>query len=227
MRHLVVEMGKIATNTFSKTITTETSAPAEIWTVDADATELHQVLMNLCVNARDAMPDGGKLLIAAENFMVDSAKTHSDLAVGNYVLLRVRDTGMGIPAEVQSRMFEPFFTTKAADKGTGLGLSTVATIVKRYKGVIQVKSEIGKGTEFRIYLPASSSGDVEKPITDAGVLPSGKGELILLADDEQVVLELAKRTLETYGIPDNRCHEWNGGDCPLRDAKGRNQSGGD
>jgi signal transduction histidine kinase/ActR/RegA family two-component response regulator len=201
IRHLVLEMAKIAANTFPKSILVETSVSKEVWTVDADATELHQVLMNLCVNARDAMPSGGKLWIAAENVTVaaDSSQITPRMAAGRYVLLRVRDTGTGIPPELQSRIFEPFFTTKAADKGTGLGLSTVATLVKRYNGHIELKSEAGKGTEFEIYLPASSTAEANKPTPDSALLPCGKGELILLADDEQMVLELAKRTLETYG----------------------------
>jgi signal transduction histidine kinase/CheY-like chemotaxis protein len=201
IRHLVLEMANIAANTFPKSITIESHVSKEVWTVDADATELHQVLMNLCVNARDAMPNGGTLSIGADNLTVpaDCAQSPAGIPAGRYVLLSVRDSGSGIPVEVQSRIFEPFFTTKAADKGTGLGLSTVATLVKRYKGHIELKSEIGKGAEFRIYLPASSSAEVDKPAADTSILPSGKGELILLADDEQMVLELAKRTLETYG----------------------------
>jgi signal transduction histidine kinase len=123
-------MAKIARETFSKTITVDCRAPNDLWTVEGNATELHQVLMNLCVNARDAMPKGGKLTLVAENVAASAdlqASSPDATPLGPYVVLKVADTGTGIPPELRERIFEPFFTTKAPEKGTGLGLSTVAT----------------------------------------------------------------------------------------------------
>ncbi len=198
MRQIVLEMAKIANDTFPKSITIESLAPADLWNIEGDATELHQVLMNLCVNARDAMPEGGKLTLTAENTST-SEEANLEVPPGSYILLKVTDSGMGIPRELQGKIFEPFFTTKGPDKGTGLGLSTVATLVKRHKGSIKLRSEAGKGTQFLIYLPAVPATKQAEGQAFEEMLPSGRGELILLADDEQMVLELAKHTLENFG----------------------------
>ncbi len=201
IRHLLLEIARMATDTFPKSITVETRISKELANAAGDATELYQVLMNLCVNARDAMPKGGKLTLAAESVSLsrETLASHPEIPPGPYIMLRVADTGAGIPAELRIRIFEPFFTTKAPEKGTGLGLSTVATLVKRYQGCIELESQVGKGTEFRIYLPALVEAEPGKGKSDTSVLPCGNGELILLADDEQMVLELARRTLENYG----------------------------
>ena len=200
LRHLITEMAKIAKDTFPKAITVHSRTPKDLWNVEGDATELHQVLMNLCVNARDAMPAGGQLTLKAENVRSSADQAwHSDARSGPHVVLTVTDTGTGIPPELRARIFEPFFTTKAADKGTGLGLSTVANLIKRHNGFIELESELGKGTEFRIYLPAAPSAGPVQTESKEMLLPVGHGEIILLADDEQVVVELAKTTLENYG----------------------------
>jgi signal transduction histidine kinase/CheY-like chemotaxis protein len=199
LRHLVLEMAKIAKDTFPKAVKIEYSAPNDLWIVEGEATQLHQILLNLCVNARDAMPDGGTLSLSASNVFLNSAQipSGSDICPGPFVLLTVRDTGTGIPPDIQQRIFEPFFTTKASDKGTGLGLSTVASLVKRHKGFIQLQSHVGKGTEFKIFLPAAPEQKVETARESAS-LPVGNGEVILLVDDEQMVLELTRHTLENY-----------------------------
>jgi PAS domain S-box-containing protein len=129
---------------------------AEVRLISIDPTYLHQILMNLCVNARDAMSDGGKLTLSAENYYVNEVFTqmHLEANVGNYVLITVADTGTGIPAEIVDRIFDPFFTTKTIGKGSGLGLSTVLGIVKTYGGFIEVKSQPGIGTQFQMYFPA-------------------------------------------------------------------------
>ncbi len=199
IHQLIAEMAKIAKETFPKAITIESKVQRDLLSVQGNATELHQVLMNLCVNARDAMPEGGTLSIMAENAKsMPRIEPGTDSAVSPFVIIKIKDTGVGIPVEFRTRIFEPFFTTKAPGKGTGLGLSTVAAVVKRHKGLIELESEPDKGTEFKIYLPAIPV-KVESESKSKTPLPSGHGELILLAEDEQVVLELAKTTLENYG----------------------------
>ncbi|HVV74347.1 MAG TPA: ATP-binding protein, partial [Verrucomicrobiae bacterium] len=175
----------------------------DLFPVWGDATELHQVLMNLCVNARDAMPKGGRLTLRAENLVTSRGdapgEAPAQLAPGHYVVLAVTDTGSGIPDQVRARIFEPFFTTKSADKGTGLGLSTVANIVKKHHGLIQVESQAGQGTTFKIFLPAQHVQETEEVQPETPAPPPGHGELILVVDDEELVLELARTTLENFG----------------------------
>lgn len=201
IRDLLTEMVGIIRNTFPKTINVTLHVEQGVSSVEGDGTELHQVLLNLCVNARDAMPLGGTLALSAENVTIaePGIPANSGSHSGSFVKLTVRDSGGGIPADLQARIFEPFFTTKDPEKGTGLGLSTVATLVKKHRGFVELESEPGKGTAFKVYLPAhvqepSATAEAQEP-----ALPSGNGEVILFADDEQVVLELGKTTLENYG----------------------------
>lgn len=153
---LLLEIVKVIEKIFPKSIAICQNIALDLWLVEADSTQLHQVLMNLCVNARDAMPDGGTLTVAAENCYVHDrlARLNIDAQVGNYVLVTVADTGTGMTPELLDRIFDPFFTTKEVGKGTGLGLATVLGIVKRHKGFLQVSSQIGQGTLFKVYLPA-------------------------------------------------------------------------
>lgn|GEM_PF-493176 len=199
IRHLIAEIGQIITETFPKTIELEINTPKNLWTVNADVNQLHQVLMNLAVNARDAMPDGGTLAIKAENYTVDTdyAKLHLDAKEGDYLLVTVIDTGMGIPDKIVDRIFEPFFTTKEIGRGTGLGLSTAIGIIKSHDGFVEVmsNSEKIKGTQFQVYLPASNTAVATEEVTE---IPQGKGELVLIVDDETAILEVTKATLETY-----------------------------
>lgn len=200
--HLIQDIEKIIKEIFPKSIQIETDIPTkELWTVSGDATLVHQVLMNLCVNARDAMPNGGTLSITAQNIYIDEnfARMNIDAKVGPYVAIAVSDTGMGIPPEVFDRMFEPFFTTKDLGKGTGLGLSTVLGIVKSHNGFINVYSEVGKGTQFKVYLPALESTETAQAIEEHRQLPAGNGELILVVDDEASICEITQTSLETYG----------------------------
>jgi len=201
LSNLVKEIAKVIQDTFSKAIAINVKAGKELWNVSGDATELYQVLLNLCVNARDAMPQGGELTLTVENLKL-SEKIESefaDIPAGDYVVLAVADTGSGIPPQVRPRIFEPLFTTKAPDKGTGLGLSTVAGIVKSHSGYIQVHTETGKGTKFRVYLPASKSLETDKSTELGKALPVGHGELILLMDDEATVRQLTQTTLQNCG----------------------------
>jgi hypothetical protein len=171
-----------------------------LWTVEGDSTELHQVLLNLCVNARDAMPQGGKLALSAQNVVLDgSAAVSLGATPGRYVKISVTDTGSGIPPQVLPRIFEPFFTTKKGDKGTGLGLATVSEIVKHHGGCIDIHTATDKGTEFKVYIPASDAAVTGGDEPEERTLPGGRGEVILIVDDEEALLELTKTMLETFG----------------------------
>jgi len=199
-RHLLKDVEKIAAETFPKTIRLRTDAPSDLWSVSGDATQLHQVLLNLCVNARDAMPHGGVLSLGAGNVDLDGeyAKLNVDAKPGPHVVLSVTDTGTGMPPAVMEKIFEPFFTTKEVGTGTGLGLSTSHAIVRSHGGFVHVYSELGKGTTFKVYLPAVRAA-ADAAAVRARELPAGNGELILVVDDEASIREIAKETLESYG----------------------------
>lgn len=200
-KHLIKEIVKILKETLPKSIEISFQIPDNLWIISADATQMHQVLMNLCVNARDAMPEGGLISIKAENIIVDEnyARMHLEAKPGRFVVIMVSDTGPGMSTEIQNRIFEPFFTTKEMSKGTGLGLSTALTIVKSHGGFMNVYSELHKGSQFSLYIPALTS----QSAVEAGILqtdlPLGNGELILVVDDEESIREITRGTLETFG----------------------------
>lgn len=198
-RHLIREIVKILKDTLPKSIEVEFEASKDLSVVAGDATQLHQVLMNFCVNARDAMPNGGKLTIKAENVYIDDnyARMNLEAKPGRFVAITIADTGVGIPPNVINRIFEPFFTTKEQGKGTGLGLSTALGIVKSHGGFINSYSEPGKGTQFKIHLPAAETPLTAQPDLSASPL-AGHGELILVVDDEIAIREITKGTLEAY-----------------------------
>ena len=198
--HLVREMGKIIEQTFPKTITCRVRVDKSSWPVAGLPTQLYQVLMNLCVNARDAMPDGGTLTLATENVKLDSAQAGllPEAKPGNYLCLSVADTGTGIPQEQLDKIFQPFFTTKAPGKGTGLGLSTCQSIVQNHDGFIVVRSGEKAGTEFKVYLPATDTAIKEPAARSESVIPTGHGEHVLVVDDELGVLALVRNALENY-----------------------------
>jgi PAS domain S-box-containing protein len=200
-KHLIKEIVKILKETLPKSIQISFQLNDDLWLISADATQMHQVLMNLCVNARDAMSEGGLISIKAQNMLIDEnyARMHIEAKPGRFVVITVSDTGPGMSAEIQSRIFEPFFTTKEMSKGTGLGLSTALTIVKSHGGFINVYSEQHKGSQFSLYLPALASrgsADANMLQTD---LPVGHGELVLVVDDEESIREITRGTLETFG----------------------------
>ena len=199
-RHLIKEIVKILKDTLPKSIEVEFEASEDLSLVAGDATQLHQVLMNFFVNARDAMPGGGKLTIKADNLTIDDnyARMNLEAKPGRFVLITIADSGMGISPNIINRIFEPFFTTKELGKGTGLGLSTALGIVKSHGGFINVYSEPGRGTQFKIYLPAAESPFAVGADASAS-LPLGRGELILVVDDEIAIREITKGTLEAYG----------------------------
>ena len=198
--HLIREMGKIIEQTFPKTITCRVRVGQASWPVAGLPTQLYQVLMNLCVNARDAMPDGGTLTLATENVRLDPADAMLPPSAkpGNYLCLTVSDAGTGIPREQLDKIFQPFFTTKSPGRGTGLGLSTCQSIVQSHDGFIVVRSAKNTGTEFKVYLPAIDAGHGEPAVRSESVLPAGHGEHILVVDDEQGVLALVRNALENY-----------------------------
>lgn len=198
LKHLIVEIQQIIRETFPKSIEFSTQISPNLWTVCGDATQLHQVLMNLCVNARDAMPNGGTLKILAENLLIDEnyAKMHIDAKVGHHIVITVSDGGIGIKTEILDRIFEPFFTTKELGKGTGLGLSTVLGIIKSHGGFIDVVSVQGKGSQFKVYLPAQETAETIEEQEQG--LPSGQGELILVVDDEPAIRDVTKTSLESH-----------------------------
>ena len=199
IRHIVAEIVQVIRETFPKNIELTVNIASNLRTIEGDATQIHQVLMNLVVNARDAMELGGQLTIAVENFSADPefARMHLDATEGDYVLVTVADTGEGIPAVILDRIFEPFFTTKEVEHGTGLGLSTAIGIVKSHGGFIDVESQVGRGTKFRVFLPA-----IAEPMTAISpvetALPQGNGELILVVDDESSIRAVTKAILKTF-----------------------------
>jgi two-component system cell cycle sensor histidine kinase/response regulator CckA len=201
-KHLVHEMARIMNETFPRNIAIVESMPADLWMVEADATQLHQVIMNLCVNARDAMPDGGTLTLEGFNLTLaagEEASLNAAARPGPYVLLQVADTGTGIPPEIVNRIFDPFFTTKGVGKGTGLGLSTVVGIIKNHGGFVKVVSEPGRGSLFQVYLPAAEGHDAPRRRDSASPLPGGRGEEILIVDDEGAIREATGSFLVGHG----------------------------
>ncbi|MBA4149768.1 MAG: PAS domain S-box protein [Verrucomicrobia bacterium] len=196
-KRLVKEIEKIIKGTFPKNIHLTTKCDKELLTVLGDATQLHQVLLNLCVNARDAMPSGGNLTLEGRFEKVDAtfARSEPQAKPGDYVALRVRDTGTGISSEVLDRMFDPFFTTKGPEHGTGLGLSTVMEIVKGHGGFVQVESRLGQGSTFSAYFPTDRTGREARVQFEAATEFRGGGETILFVDDEPAVREVARAVL--------------------------------
>jgi len=202
LSYVVREVESIALRTFPRNITVRLDIEKDLWLVRADPTQMNQVLMNLCVNARDAMPTGGRLTVAARNVAVDEpmVSTNRGAMAGPHILLEVSDTGTGISNENLERVFEPFFTTKEVGRGTGLGLSTVFGIAKDHGGFVNVYSEVGIGTVFKVYIPATGSVNAQSfPADVSPKLDFGHGELVLLVDDDSSTLAVSKQVLETSG----------------------------
>ncbi|HZI32525.1 MAG TPA: ATP-binding protein, partial [Candidatus Binatia bacterium] len=198
---LLKEMGKIINDTFPKSVTCLVRAEKNLHPLFAIPTQIHQVLMNLCVNARDAMSGDGTLTLAVENEHLDKhdAARLAGAREGDFVCFSVADTGAGIPVEQLEKIFQPFFTTKAPGKGTGLGLSTCQGIVKKHDGFITVDSKIGSGTVFKVYLPAAGVNPPEQFAKGGTALPTGRGEGILVVDDEESILAMTRAALENFG----------------------------
>lgn len=201
-KHLIQEMQRIAKETFPRSIEVSTSIAKQPCILLGDATQIQQVIMNLCVNARDAMPHGGTLTIGLQRMELNEAgaKIHPKARPGNYVVISVADTGTGIPAELMDKIFDPFFTTKPIGQGTGLGLPTVLGIAENHGGFVHLQSELGRGTTFSIYIPAAPNDHEAGPGENIGAETArGQGELILVVDDEPAVRRLASAILNRQG----------------------------
>lgn len=200
VRHIIKDLISVLTETLPKSIRIQYDVDPELSVISADPTQIHQVLMNICINARDAMPSGGTLKITAENIDIDEnyAQINLDAVAGAYILVVIEDSGVGMTPEILNRIFDPFFTTKDLGKGTGLGLSTSLTIIKSHGGFTNVYSEPGKGTKFTIYLPAVETKTENQARRSTAKYVPGNGELILVVDDEDKIREITRSTLEKF-----------------------------
>lgn len=197
---LIKETIKMLGRTMPENIVIRQIAPEKLSWVNADPTQLQQMLMNLCINASQAMPDGGTMTIGLENIVLDEGycRQYPDARPGQHIFLSVKDTGVGMPPAVQEHIFEPFFTTQKSGEGTGLGLATVYGIVKAHQGHITVHSQVGKGSEFKVYLPAMEG---KRTVANDAVQenPAGGTETILLVEDSAWLLTVGRKMLEELG----------------------------
>ena len=200
-KHLVEELAKIMVQTFPRNIDIQTDLGPELWSVAGDATQLHQVLLNLCVNARDATPAGGRITVGAKNVDVDQhlVAMNPGAQLGPHVAFTVADTGAGMSAETMQKIFDPFFTTKEVGKGTGLGLATVVGIVKSHAGFLAVKSYVGIGTTFTVFIPAAREAQPTSKEAESAPIADGGGKRVLLVDDEPAIREAVAYTLQDSG----------------------------
>ena len=201
LNHLVEDVEKIIRETFPRNIVITSSIQTDLWPVKADATQIHQIILNLCLNARDAMPEGGSLLIRGENVAIDEnfAAMVSDAKEGSYALLSIADSGMGISQKNIAKIFDPFFTTKEIGKGTGLGLSTVIGVVRGHGGFVTVESKEDQGCIFKVFLPHAISDAVEHGPVASFEVPRGEGETILVVDDEGLIAKTTAMVLKKNG----------------------------
>lgn len=201
-KNLIEEMDRIARETFPRSIHIQTQLCKQPWLLTGDATQIQQVLMNLWVNARDAMPQGGTLTARVDNVTVgeEEVRLHPKAKPGPHVLISVGDTGTGIAPDLLDKIFDPFFTTKPVGQGTGLGLPTVLGIVESHGGFLHVDTEVGKGSTFKVYLPATpTENEGDAGITESTSLPRGNGEIVIVIDDEPAIRDIASRILSTHG----------------------------
>lgn len=198
---LISEVLNILSRTLPKNIRIHTDIEPEVHPLHVDPMQMEQALLNICINARDAMPEGGDLSIEAQNLFLDqrAMQITRKLQPGPYVLIRIRDNGCGMKKELQDHIFEPFFTTKSVNKGSGLGLAIVADIFEKHHGCISVQSKEGKGSMFEMLIPAGLSDNEQERLKDDEVDLPGGNETLLLVDDEDVIRRMSKRLLEKYG----------------------------
>jgi len=203
IRHLADEAVNIIKETFPKSIDIQSTVEKNLWTINADPTQIHQIIMNLAVNARDSMPHGGILSMTVQNIELDEffCRTQLKAHPGAYILMSVTDTGSGISSDIIDRIFDPFFTTKEVGKGTGLGLSTVHAIVTSHGGFVDVVSTVGKGTTFSVYLPATQNR-LDHELLDGRAAASavGSGERVLVIDDEYAIRDITEQVLSSAGF---------------------------
>jgi nitrogen-specific signal transduction histidine kinase len=200
VQDVIREVAEIVQSTFPKSIHLTVRCAPNLWPALADATQINQVLLNLCLNARDALSEGGQIEVVATNAEIDEhfSRMHRDLQPGRFVLLEVIDNGCGIEPEIIDRIFEPFFTTKTVHQGSGLGLSNVLGIIRGHAGWVGVASKPGKGSSFKVYLPVAP-GEELTASPECPTFPRGRGELILLVDDELAILEITAKALRAFG----------------------------
>jgi PAS domain S-box-containing protein len=201
VKHIARDIVSVVEETFPKSIELQHTIPSDLWPVLGNATQIHQVLLNLCVNARDAMPKGGTLRITAANRRLNAAEASAipGARQGAWLVLEVTDTGTGIPPDVLQQIWMPFFTTKDIGKGTGLGLSTVRGIVANHHGFTELHTEVGRGSTFRVFLPAVESEQPRPSSASPFDIPDGHGELILLVDDDAAIRSMTAAILEKHG----------------------------
>lgn len=201
VKHVIKDLVNVLSETLPKSITLKYNISPDLWVVSADPTQIHQVLMNICINARDAMPNGGTLRITAQNIHLDEnyARMNPEAEAGGYVLVTLEDTGFGMSEETRKRIFDPFFTTKEIGRGTGLGLATAMTIVKSHRGFMNVYSEPGIGSNFSVYLPAVETDATAASADAISQYPKGHGETVLIVDDETNIVQITAATLEKFG----------------------------
>jgi PAS domain S-box-containing protein len=199
--HMLSDIARLTHDTFPRSIDIRSKVRGPLPDVHGDSTQLHQVLLNLCVNARDAMPEGGVLTLAAEQVVLDQRRASFVVngRPGVFLRISVTDTGTGIPSELQARIFEPFFTTKDLSLGTGLGLSTVLAIVRSHDGFMNVDSAPGHSSTFNVYLPAAGNTAAAEAPPATAAMPRGQNELVLIVDDEAAVRSITQRMLESFG----------------------------
>jgi len=200
LRHLIKEVVQMAQEAFPKSIKISSNVPRELWLLMGDATQLHQMVLNLVVNARDSMPEGGELTITADNLTLDETFVAMDshATPGPHIVITVADTGSGIAPENLDKIFEPFFTTKTTGKNPGLGLSAALGVVQSHGGFVRVVSQVGKGSVFKVFLPARPQAETEESRRQTA-LPQGRGELILVVDDEAAIRNAASALLAKHG----------------------------
>ena len=201
IRTVINGMQEMLVRTLGETISLEVVGGAGLWRCEADPNQLENVLLNLAINARDAMEKGGKLTIETGNAFLDDAyaASHPGVIPGQYVMLAVSDTGSGMTEDVKRQVFEPFFTTKAPGKGNGLGLSMAFGFIRQSGGYIEIYSELEGGTTVKVYLPRSTSKLIQEPVEVTTEEPQGSGETILLVEDDEGVRELVKNSLKHLG----------------------------
>ncbi len=201
VKHLMRDITGMITQTFPKSVELAEHIPTDLWPVRGNATQIHQILLNLCVNARDAMPEGGRLRVRGENRRLDAAAARAipGARPGPWTVIEVGDSGTGIPPDVVARIWDPFFTTKGVGKGTGLGLSTVRGIVQTHEGFVTLETEVGKGTTFRVFLPAADVPETAGADAAAKPVAAGRGQLVLVADDEDSIREIISSVLTAAG----------------------------
>ncbi len=197
--YVIKEVIQIVHASFPKSIRINSSMKKNLWSISGNVTQIHQAMLNICINARDAMPEGGELSVVAENCVVgvDNEKKHPGIKHGSYVVMTIADTGCGIQDDIKDKLFSPFFTTKEEGKGTGLGLPTVSHILTNHNGYVNFESTHGHGSTFRLYFPALKSKS-EIPVEHKKTFPCGNGQLLLIIDDEVTVSEMLYEILKSY-----------------------------